>query len=159
MHAPWYKQFWPWFLIALPLSAVIGSFTTLYVFTQHSVSLVAQDYYTKGKAINLDLSKVHIANSFSLQAQIVSDSDQVILTLDKGQLANYPALLVTFTHRTLADRDFIRSVTPDASGRYRMRSPAPIEGPWFVEVEPITKEWLLQGKVNFPSTAPTRLVN
>jgi FixH len=28
---PWYRQFWPWFLIALPGSVVIASFVTLYI--------------------------------------------------------------------------------------------------------------------------------
>lgn len=28
---PWYKQFWPWFIIALPLSSVIASFTVLWL--------------------------------------------------------------------------------------------------------------------------------
>ena len=28
---PWYKQFWPWFIIALPLTAVIASVATLLI--------------------------------------------------------------------------------------------------------------------------------
>ena len=28
---PWYRQFWPWFIIALPTSAVIGSFISLWL--------------------------------------------------------------------------------------------------------------------------------
>ena len=28
---PWYKQFWPWFIISLPASAVIASFITLWL--------------------------------------------------------------------------------------------------------------------------------
>ena len=28
---PWYRQFWPWFIIALPAAAVIASFFTLWL--------------------------------------------------------------------------------------------------------------------------------
>ncbi|MGL4901125.1 MAG: FixH family protein, partial [Shewanella sp.] len=42
---PWYKQFWPWFLIILPLCAVIASFATLKIALTNSDALVAEDYY------------------------------------------------------------------------------------------------------------------
>ncbi|MFN2426459.1 MAG: FixH family protein [Candidatus Binatia bacterium] len=28
---PWFRQFWPWFLIALPATSVVFSFATLYI--------------------------------------------------------------------------------------------------------------------------------
>ncbi len=28
---PWFRQFWPWFIIALPAAAVIAGFTTLWI--------------------------------------------------------------------------------------------------------------------------------
>lgn len=28
---PWYKQFWPWFIMGLPAIAVIASVTTLFI--------------------------------------------------------------------------------------------------------------------------------
>ena len=28
---PWYRQFWPWFLIVLPGSVVVAALTTVYI--------------------------------------------------------------------------------------------------------------------------------
>ena len=72
MITPWYKQFWPWFLIALPASVVIGSFVTLGLFSKNAVSLVAEDYYKKGKGINIDLSKINAAKELDLGAMVLS---------------------------------------------------------------------------------------
>ena len=32
---PWYRQFWPWFVIALPASAVIAGLTTVWIAVTH----------------------------------------------------------------------------------------------------------------------------
>lgn len=40
---PWYKQFWPWFIIALPASVVIASFFTLYLAVSNPDQLVVTD--------------------------------------------------------------------------------------------------------------------
>lgn len=40
---PWYRQFWPWFIIALPASAVIASFITLWLAISNPVQLVVDD--------------------------------------------------------------------------------------------------------------------
>ncbi len=157
MIKPWYKQFWPWFLIALPLCVVIASFTTLAIFSNNAVSLVAEDYYKKGKAINIDLSRIKEAQALGLSATVASNQNTVLVQFDKGKLESYPALIITFTHRTLADQDFQKAVNPDASGVYRILLPQALSGPWFVEVEPHNKEWLLQGKVTFPSVSATPL--
>ncbi|USD66548.1 FixH family protein [Vibrio sp. SCSIO 43136] len=152
MVKPWYKQFWPWFLIALPATVVVASFVTLGIFTKNSVSLVAEDYYKKGKGINIDLSRINVAKDLGLDAKIRSQDNNAFVSFDKGSLEHFPALIVTFTHRTLADRDFQQVVTANASGRYTILLDAPISGPWFVEIEPHNKEWLIQGKVTFPAS-------
>ena len=36
---PWFKQFWPWFLIALPSSAVIASFVTIGLAVTHAPTI------------------------------------------------------------------------------------------------------------------------
>jgi len=40
---PWYKQFWPWFIIAPPTAAVIGSFISLWLAGSHPDYLVVSD--------------------------------------------------------------------------------------------------------------------
>lgn len=40
---PWYRQFWPWFIIALPAAAVIASLITLYLAVSRPVQLVVDD--------------------------------------------------------------------------------------------------------------------
>ena len=39
---PWYRQFWPWFIIALLSSSVIAGLTTVWIALQTSDSLVVQ---------------------------------------------------------------------------------------------------------------------
>lgn len=39
-QVPWYRQFWPWFIIAIPGSAVIGGLITLWLALTHPEALV-----------------------------------------------------------------------------------------------------------------------
>jgi hypothetical protein len=159
MVQPWYKQFWPWFLIALPLTVVVGTLYTVFIFSQNSVSLVAEDYYKKGKGINVDISKVRVANELNLSAQIKSSDGAIIISFNKGDLEHYPALNVAVTHRTLADRDFNELVSASANGEYRLALTQDIDGPWFIELSPHNHEWLIQGRVSFPTSTFTPLAN
>ncbi|MBD1556839.1 hypothetical protein HC752_07805 [Vibrio sp. S9_S30] len=159
MVQPWYKQFWPWFLIALPATVVVASFVTLGIFSKNSVSLVTEDYYKKGKAINIDISKQNVARDLSLSATVSTSSNRIIIDFNKGQLEQFPALVVSFSHRTLADRDFSHTLSANGLGQYVISLENEIDGPWFVKVEPHDKKWLIQGKVTFPLQSPTQLGN
>ncbi len=159
MVQPWYKQFWPWFLIALPMTVVVGTLYTVYIFSQNSVSLVAEDYYKKGKGINVDISKVRVAESLGLSAQIKNNDQAIIIAFNKGELEHYPALNVQVTHRTLADRDFSQLISATATGEYRLPISQDMNGPWFIELSPHNDEWLIQGRISFPTSEFTPLSN
>ncbi|CAH6892456.1 conserved hypothetical protein [Vibrio chagasii] len=159
MVKPWYKQFWPWFLIALPATVVIWTIMTVIVFTQNSVDLVTEDYYKKGKGINVDISKVNIAKELGLSASLNEKGNSVIITLDKGKLDHFPAISAMFVHRTLPDRDFTQLLTADARGNYTMTLDHHLVGPWFIELTPHDEQWLVQGRMNFPIETPTQLTN
>ena len=40
---PWFRQFWPWFIIALPAAAVIASFFTLWLAISRPDHLVVDE--------------------------------------------------------------------------------------------------------------------
>lgn len=159
MVKPWYKQFWPWFLIILPLTVVVWTIVTVIVFSNNSVSLVAEDYYKKGKGINVDLSKIHVAKDLGLNAAVSSQGNEIIIQFNKGKLDHYPAIQAMFAHRTLPDRDFSQLITADAKGNYKITREDEMQGPWFIELTPHNGEWLVQGRVTFPSASPTQLMN
>ena len=159
MVKPWYKQFWPWFLIALPATVVVWTILTVIVFTQNSVDLVTEDYYKKGKGINVDISKVIVAKELGLSADISERGESIIISLDKGKLEHFPAISAMFVHRTLPDRDFTQLLTANAQGDYVLNTQYEIEGPWFIELTPHNEEWLVQGRITFPLENKIKLEN
>ena len=40
---PWYRQFWPWFIIALPAATIIAGIITFYLALSRPVQLVVGD--------------------------------------------------------------------------------------------------------------------
>ncbi len=64
---PWYRQPWPWFLIALPAVAVIGSVTSLVLAIRTDDPVVASDYYKRGLAINDEIKRVDRAAALGIE--------------------------------------------------------------------------------------------
>ena len=50
---PWYRQFWPWFIIALPASVVVASFITLWLAISNPDHLIIDD--NEYQRLNSDL--------------------------------------------------------------------------------------------------------
>ncbi|KLV09486.1 MULTISPECIES: FixH family protein [Photobacterium] len=157
MSKPWYKQFWPWFIFSIPFISIVYSLTAVYIFSQNKVDLVAEDYYKKGKAINQDLSRLRVADALNITANIAVEGNEINVNFQKGELKANPNLRVTFTHRTLSNKDFTQMVSADLSGKYHFEAPETLDGPWFVEIEPFDGDWMLQGRVNLPTSDPIPL--
>ena len=79
---PWYRQFWPWFIIALPATAVVAGLITLYIATVNRDTLVKDDYYKEGLALNQDLARSRRAADLGITADLSYDpgTGDVVLT-------------------------------------------------------------------------------
>lgn len=154
---PWYRQFWPWFIISLPLASVIAGVSTFIIANRQTLDLVAEDYYQQGKAINRDLGKQQAALAAGISARLTPQEGGLLLTLTGQDLQPNEALRLTLFHATLAARDTHFMLTADASGRYRFKPRPPLAGKWHLRIEPLDGRWRLQQSLQFPLSRTLQL--
>ena len=156
---PWYRQFWPWFLIALPGSVVIASMVTIWLAADTSDSLVKDDYYKEGLAINQDRAREHIAASLGVRLVFDFDVDTGVITaqMNDAPVGDITQLSLSLVHPTLAGKDASTELLPTAERRYTGKIEVKNGGiDWHVVVTPPGETWKLRGRWN-PLTTP-RLV-
>lgn len=120
---PWYRHFWPWFVILLLGSAVTASLYTLFIASQGRDSLVLDNDAGTEVVTERNLAAQAAAMDKGLTADMIVDRESGMLriTLTSGTLdGNPPTLDLWVSHPTFADRDEKTTVTispPDESGR------------------------------------------
>ncbi|WP_395343251.1 FixH family protein [Ningiella sp. W23] len=147
---PWYKQFWPWFLIAIPTSSlIVGSFVIRFA-TDGTNTLVVDDYYKEGKAINARLDKIDRAIELGISTTLDIKQGQVAIEFLDGAPQTGEALRLEFFHVTLAHKDFNVLLSRDANGIYRSSFDEDIKGKWRIRLLPMDESWKVQDTVNLP---------
>lgn len=158
MTKPWYKQFWPWFILAFPISAVIASFTTLFIFLGAQPDMVVDDYYKQGKAINFQKDKQNRAVELKLSAELSLAEQALELAFSSGHSnLDGSALKVNFFHTTLAEKDFSVMAVQDAHGNYHANVAKLTQGKWQISIEPFDASWRLRKTLSLPVTGPIEL--
>lgn len=140
---PWYRQLWPWLLIAGPAIAVAGGLFTAWLAIVSDDGMIADDYYKRGLLINRDLERVRRADEMKLGAVVEVAPDGAVRVTLAGMDANaMPSTVrVRFAHATRAGMDRAATLARDPDGRYAGSvAPAP-PGRWLVTVE--TDAWRL----------------
>lgn len=156
---PWYRQFWPWFLIALPTTVVVACLYTIWLAIDSPLSLVKKDYYQEGLTINKNQAELQRATDLGLHMQLdlMSSGQELHITLDsKGQ--PYDAgqtLALEFSHPLDAAKDLQLTLEWIAPGEYQAAITAAeatalqAEPRWYVYLKgylPDHSAWILQGE-------------
>jgi hypothetical protein len=147
----WYREPFVWLIVSFPLIAVIAGFFTLYLAIQSKDGLVVDDYYQKGKEINMSLARDRAAARHGLRAGIALDTAKqtvvVQLSVTRGQ--PLPEMLnLRWLHATRAGFDRKQLLTRSSDGRYRSAFPELTPGHWYVQIE--AQDWRLQGSLRIP---------
>lgn len=149
---PWYRQFWPWFLILLPASAVVAGLYTLAlaISTQDSLVVDSEQGITAAKeriaAAERRAKKLGLRATIGINPQ----TGQVTATLDSASDAALPdTLRLELSHPAFAERDRIAVLAramPDAAGRpsWSGHFAAVPSGRWYVVMQS-GDEWRLNG--------------
>lgn len=141
-----------WLLISLPMTAVIAGMVTIYLAVSTSDGLVVDDYYKRGKAINVDLARDAAAARHELRADIDLDmrNNHVQLLL-QGNIEPLPeTLTLSLLHPTQAGYDQLLSLQHAGDGVYSGAIDDVGRGNWYLQLE--TVEWRLSGSMQMPHT-------
>jgi len=152
-HPPWYKQFWPWFLMFFPATAVVAGIITIVIAIKTDDGLVNDDYYKAGLAINQTLGRKQKALELNLSANAHWDKLTQTITLKlTGKVSKHPPrLTMQLAHATIADHDqtITLFLAPDNKS-YTGRIKTVATGSWIVILESEEKDWRINGRVTLP---------
>ena len=156
---PWYKQFWPWFLLGILGLSIAVSTTFLVVSITSFDGLVEDNYYKVGKAINERLEQDDRAEELNMVAELRIDdlTGGVVVVLD-GE-ARPERLLLELIFPTQGDRDQRVILEHVRDGHYAGQLPRALQYRWYVHLAPDTSdpEWRLRGEIELPRQAPLTL--
>jgi len=170
---PWYRFFWPWFIVILLTTSVVTAIVTVAIAFRNQDSLVDDRYYDTGNAINQRLAAEANAERLKIRATVAIDelTGEVRITL-AGDIEALPERLsLKLSHATQASRDaavtlskietdrFYGQLETQPSGRYYASlrpSNEPVEAPDGT-IDGTVEAWRLQREIRLPSRVPLTL--
>jgi hypothetical protein len=155
---PWYRQGWPWFLIALPATAVVAGIATLVIAAKTFDGMVVDDYYKEGQAIVQTIGRVEHARELGLRAalRIRSDSIHVELTAtEPGSLPDEHPPDRRPPHARVASTRSCSSAGAPVCMRPTL---APLStGRWLFVIQDEARSWRMDGSAYLPAEMEIRM--
>lgn len=140
---PWYRQRWPWLLMAGPAIVVAAGLVTAWIAVTTDDGLVSQDYYKRGLLINKDLERASRAVAMKLGAsvRVAPDGSVDVEMTGLGEAAAPGQLNVTFGRAARSGQDVVTALQRTTDRRYAGRVAPLMAGRWLVTLE--ADDWRL----------------
>ena len=151
----WYKEPWPWLLMAGPAIVVVAAVYTFYLAKSNSADLVSDDYYKDGKHIDLQLHRDEEAVRLGISAQVLISPDKnaakvfVSGNFDRTR----PLNLVLMHPAKKSDDQTVKlqaaqngTLSGDKTEYSAVFKPLPATHHWYVRVEDSAGKWRVEEK-------------
>lgn len=153
MKTSWYREPWAWLVFILPFTAVVAGIATYIIANNDPDTLVIGDYYKKGKAINIEVSKIKQAQKLGIKFALQFTNNELIIK-PTGIEKTFPLLNLNFFHPTQEAKDFYLALTPDGNGYFRQVFDYDISGKWKITITPFDNasdtSWKIQDTISLP---------
>jgi hypothetical protein len=144
---PWYRNGWVWFVIAIPGSAILFGIAMLWIASRSVDSLVVDDYYKEGQAINQRLEKDQIAIDYDIGLQtsirqLESHAQRIDVIFSAKPNVPVPEFIrLRLAHPTLKQLDTQATLHKVGSNRYSTDIPELASGRWYAHLEDDQSVW------------------
>lgn len=154
----WYQDRWILFVISIPAMAVVMGLTTIYLAVFGGDTLVRDNYYKEGLAINRELDGEMLAQQLGITVQLQIDNKAGVVDVTLAGNLDFPQQLhLAILHPTRAekDRDIVlnQAVTVSDSGslshsgsvQYTGVIAPAISGHYHLQLASASQGWRLKG--------------
>lgn len=158
----WYRNPLVWMMIALPAWSVVAGISTVVIAFRVFDGVVVDDYYARGKAINVLIERDVAAQRRGLAAvanltpgaggasDVEGAPTSVEVTFSALDVAALPAVLkLAFLHATHGGADAQVELARTAAGFYRATLPALAPGKYYLQIE--AEDWRIVGALRQPT--------
>ena len=157
-HRHWTREPLVWLLIAIPSSAVIMGAVMITLALQSFSGMVVDDYYRKGKQINLVLARDRLAYELGIAASFrVDGSGRVKIRFDPDvNVIPGERIELRLVHATRPGLD--QDLVFDNNLLHLLEADLQLPGPgrWNIYLQ--TPDWRLTGSLQYPQTQHARLL-
>ena len=142
---PWYREPWPWLLMAGPAAVVLAGIATTVLAVTSFDGLVADDYYKQGLGINRVLAREDQARALGMSADVRFNPERTRVRVVLPPEAQSKTLRITLVHPTRPGADQVALLASSAFGAYEGTIRVPRASTMQVRVEDGEGKWRLAG--------------
>ncbi len=138
----WYKEPYLWMLVGFPAASILACMFLIYLAVGTKDTLVRDNYYKDGLAINQELAWDKKAVNMDIRLEMTVKGNTAQLTIINSRLDLPNSLIMKFSHPTLQELD--RDSLLQRNGQektYQGFIENLTEGRYYLQVESLEQQW------------------